>query len=173
MKGNGERSRDAMPTKVGVSDGTQSKDWDQDVLKSENQPTACKRQDKTVLKAQIKFQISQMKLLEALTPASCLQEQKMESFDLPRLHTDTTSSDLQTEPPSIFENIKTKSRYKDVSELFSLFEKHDSDSNSSDAIAHLSDSYTLSSFLKHTHILDKQENKQDFDNQLSHGHYTE
>jgi hypothetical protein len=168
-----ERSRDAMPTKVGVSGGTQSKDWGQDVLGSVNQPTTCKRQDDTDLQAQIIFRISQMKLLEALTPASCLQEQKKESFDFPRLHTDTTTSVLQTEPPSIFENIKTNSRYKDVSELFSLFEMHDSDSNSSDADDHLSDGDTLFSILQHTHILDKQENKQDFDNELSHVHYTE
>jgi hypothetical protein len=123
------------------------------VARSESQPTANKRQGGTVLQDHRAFQISQMMLLEALTPLSCLQEQNTGGFNHSHSHTNTTTSDLQIEPPSIFESIETNSRYKDVSELIFLFGKHDSDSSSSDDGDSPSDGSILPSILKCTHHL--------------------
>jgi hypothetical protein len=122
-----------------MTGGVQNAECGQDVVRRESHQTTSKGLDGTVLKAQRQrvFQNSQMKLLEALTP----QEQKTGGFDTMLLN--TIISDLQTEPPSIFDSIETNSRYKDVSELFFLFEKHDSDRNSSDASDRQSDDNTL------------------------------
>jgi hypothetical protein len=145
-----------------ISGGVRTGERGQDVARSESQPTANKRLDGTVLQAQRAFQ---MKLLEALTPLSCIQEQFTGGFHHSLSHTNATTSDLQIEPPPIFESIETNSRYKDVSELIFLFGKHDSDSSSSDDGDIPSDGGTLCQ-LKCTHIFCKLENKHDCDDQL-------
>ncbi len=126
---------------------------DQDFATSENQPKACNPQNESVQEAQRTLQIRQMRLLEALTPCSCIHIQKNGTFDLPLSHKNATMSDLQTEPPSIFESTESNSRYKDVSKLFSLFDQHNSDSDSYDDEDHQSDGSTISSILKCTHII--------------------
>ncbi len=124
-----------------MTGGVRNAECGQDVVRRESHQTTSEGMDEAVLKAQRQrvFQTSQMKLLEALTP----QEQKTRGFDTMLLHPNTIISYQQTEPPSIFDSIETNSRYKDVSELFFLFEKHDSDRNSSDASDRQSDDNTL------------------------------
>ena len=131
----------------------QIEDLGQDFSIRENQPKACKRQDEYVQDQRI-LQIRQMKILKALTPLSNIHEQKTELHDLPLLHTTSTFSDM-TEPPSSSESIQANSRYKDVSDIISLFQHHDSDSDSNDGEGYLSDGSKLSSILKYTHIFGK------------------
>ncbi len=148
-----ERSRNVSDGKDGLMIGLQHDEWRQDFLTSVNQPKISKRKEESVHEALQKLQIRQMKLLEALTPFSYVHSHNSKLIDMPLLQMKNESSDLQTEPPSIFEVMETNMRYKDVSGLLSLFEKHESDSERKYAEDHTSDGGTLSSILKYTHII--------------------
>jgi hypothetical protein len=148
-----ERSQNTVISKDRTAGGFQNEAWGQDFGTGKNLQKACKQQEGSVHQAR-KLQIRQMKLMKALTPLACIHEKETETFDPQLLHTNTTSSDLQIEPPSVVaEYVDTNWRYKDVSDIFSLSENHDSDSDINDAEGYLSDGSKLSSILKYTHIL--------------------
>jgi hypothetical protein len=119
------------------------------------QKEAYMRPDESACEVQKNLQVRQHELLKALTPLPhMLETNKSEILDFVIFPTNSIIYDLQAPPPQIFESTETNSRYKDIPELFSLFEKHGSHSDSYDSEENLSDVYTLSSILNNMRIPD-------------------
>ena len=119
---------------------------DQNSRMNENQNN--NRLDGFTPEIQRTMQVRQVRLLKALTPSLYLLDTNAEIFDPPIFPTRSTISDVQAEPPEIFERIESNSRYKDIPELIGLFEKHGSHGDNYGTENYLSDGCTLLSNLQ-------------------------